>query len=385
MNLNDIPTPCYVIDMGKLQGNLEILAEVKKRTGCKILLALKGFAMYSTFPLIRKYLDGACASSLDESRLAREEMGGEVHAFAPAYKESEFTDLCCYVDHVIFNSFPQWIRYKEFVENYMKQFDRKLICGIRVNPEYSEVKVPLYDPCYKNSRLGATLKEFKKYADNDGLVGISGLHFHTMCEQNSDTLERTLRVFEEKFGPYLDDLDWINFGGGHHISRADYDVDLLCVLVSSFRKKYGIEVYLEPGEAIALNAGVLVASVLDIVHNEIDIAILDTSATAHMPDVLEMPYRPDVVGAGGSEKHSHTYRLAGPSCLAGDVIGDYSFREPLKSGDKIVFKDMAHYTMVKNNTFNGMRLPAIAKYFPDADRIEIVKSFDYFDFRNRLS
>ncbi|MBN1931860.1 MAG: carboxynorspermidine decarboxylase [Desulfobacterales bacterium] len=377
LDLNRVPTPCFVIDEGKLKYNLKILDDVQKRSGCKILLALKAFAMFSVFPLLRKTLKGICASSPHEARLGYEEFRREVHSFAAAYSETDIKELIPLSDHIVFNSFAQWNRFRSLIE----KSGRKINCGIRVNPEHSEGQVSIYDPCAPGSRLGVRLKDF----DENALPGISGLHFHTLCEQNSDALDRTLKVFEEKFGQFLYQMQWVNFGGGHHITRSDYDVDLLCNLIIQFRKKYDLTVYLEPGEAVALNAGILVASVLDIVDNHIHIAILDTSATAHMPDVLEMPYRPEVVNAGMPGQRAYTYRLGGLSCLAGDIIGDYSFDEPLKIGTKIVFLDMAHYTMVKTTTFNGVKLPSIALYKPENDKLEIIRSFTYEDYKTRLS
>ena len=372
----DIPTPCYVIDEVALEKNLQVLDSVQRRTGCKIIMALKGFAMFSVFPLIREYLHGVTASSLDEAQLGFREFGGEVHVFAPAYRESEFDELLGYTHHLVFNYFSQWNRFKGWVA----RSGRSIACGMRVNPEHSEVSVPLYDPCGPFSRLGVTRANFE--ADN--LQGLSGLHFHTLCELNADSLARTLPVFEEKFGEFLQGMQWVNFGGGHHITRQDYDVDLLCRLIDDFKRRYPVEVYLEPGEAIALNTGVLVASVLDIVHNGMDIAILDTSAAAHMPDVLEMPYRPEIDGAGKPGDYPYTYRLGGMTCLAGDIIGDYSFPEPLSVGSRIVLLDMAHYTMVKNNTFNGVRLPSIA-IRDRSGAVRVIRQFGYEDYRNRLS
>lgn len=378
MDVSGLVTPCYVVDEGKLAANLATLDKVQSRTGGRILLALKGFSMFSTFPQIRKVLKGAAASSLNEARLAFEEFGREVHVYAPAYRDDEFDELLGYANHMVFNSFAQWRKFRPRVQ----ASGRPVRCGLRINPEHSEVKVKLYDPCAPGSRLGITLDQFA----GEDLEGITGLHFHTLCELNADALARTLPVVEQKFGPYFSALQWINFGGGHHITRADYDVGLLCEVISGFRRRYPhLEVYLEPGEAIALNTGVLVTSVLDIVHNAMDIAILDTSAAAHMPDVLEMPYRPQVVGAGQPGEHAHTYRLGGMTCLAGDVIGDYSFPAPLQVGDKLVFQDMAHYTMVKNNTFNGVGLPSIALYHPETRTIRVVRRFGYRDYRDRLS
>jgi carboxynorspermidine decarboxylase len=373
----DIPTPSYICDTGRLKHNLEILAAIQEQTGCKVLLALKGFAMFSLFPLIRQYLAGATASSLDEARLAFEEFGKEVHVYSPAYQDSEFAELLGYADHLIFNSFSQWGHFRKQVEDAGKPIS----CGIRINPQHSEVQTKIYDPCTRFSRLGVVAGEFRP----EQLAGIEGLHFHALCGQTSDVLERTLDAVERLFGSYLSRMRWVNFGGGHHITRQDYDVEHLCALIRRTRDRYGVDVYLEPGEAVALNAGVLIASVLDIVHNEMDIAILDTSAAAHMPDVLEMPYRPQVVGARLPGEHPHTYRLGGLTCLAGDVIGDYSFPAPLQVGQKLVFLDMAHYTMVKNNTFNGVRLPNIGIHDALMGKTNIVRRFSYDDYRNRLS
>lgn len=371
-----IQTPCYIIEEDALLRNLKILDSVQKQAGCKIIMALKGFAMFGIFPLIRQYLCGIAASSLDEARLGYEEFGGEVHVCAPAYAETEFDELLGYADHMVFNSFSQWRRFKARVTGS----NRKVSCGIRVNPEHSEVKVPIYDPCAPFSRLGTTRENFEE----NELDGITGLHFHNLCELNSDSLARTLKAVEDKFGSIFHRLKWINFGGGHHITRKDYDTELLRSLMKDFKRRRHLEVYLEPGEAIALDAGVLEASVLDIIHNKMDIAILDTSAAAHMPDVLEMPYRPGIRGAGLPGEYRHTYRLGGMTCLAGDIIGDYSFPEPLKAGSRLVFEDMAHYTMVKNNTFNGIRLPSIA-IRESSGNIRIIRRFDYEDYKNRLS
>jgi carboxynorspermidine decarboxylase len=369
-----LETPAYVIDLGRLRSNLSILGDVQARTGCKILLALKGFAMWRVFPIVGEYLAGIAASSPHEARLGREELGKEVHAYAPAYSEADIAELVTLVDHVVFNSFSQWQRFGSKMS--------EIACGMRINPQHSEVPVPLYDPCAAGSRLGVTRDEFRP----DQMKGLSGLHFHTLCELGSDALERTLAVVEDKFDAELKRVDWVNFGGGHHITRPDYDVERLVRIVSDFRARRGLSVYLEPGEAIAINTGVLVSSVLDVVRNSgVDIAILDTSATAHMPDVLEMPYRPVIVGAGRPGEHAHAYRLGGLTCLAGDVIGDYSFPRRLAVGDKLVFADMAHYTMVKNTTFNGVRLPSIALHDPATRTIEVVRRFGYPDYKNRLS
>jgi carboxynorspermidine decarboxylase len=373
---NSVPTPCYVLEEKKLKQNLAVLDSVQKRTGCRIILALKGFAMFCVFPQIKKVLHGTTASSLDEARLGFEEFGKEVHLCAPAYRDRDIPELVRYCNHIVFNSFSQWERHKKAIQSA----PREIICGIRINPEHSEVKVAIYDPCGPRSRLGVTLEEFR---DKD-LSGISGLHFHTLCELNADSLKRTLAVVERKFGPYLEKMQWVNFGGGHHITRPDYDVDGLCDIINDFKSRYDVNVYLEPGEAIALNTGVFVSSVLDIIHNQMDIAILDCSAATHMPDVLEMPYRPEIENAGKPEQFPYTCRLAGLSCLAGDMIGDYSFPEPLQVGSRLIFEDMAHYTMVKNNTFNGVRLPSIGTC-DELGSIRIVKEFGYEDYRNRLS
>lgn len=376
IDFNALPTPCYVVDEKLLRKNLETLKSVQDRTGAHILLALKGFSMYHTFPIVGEYLKGMTASSLNEARLGYEEMQKEVHAYVPAYIQSEFKDYLKYCDHLVFNSFDQWNQYKEQVQSYT---EKKVSCGLRVNPEYSEIQTPIYDPCYKYSRLGITLSNFRE----DELDGIDGIHFHTMCEQNSDVLARTIPYVDEKFGKYIAKMKWLNMGGGHHITRDDYDIDTLCEAIMFFKNKYGVEVYLEPGEAIALNTGFLVTTVLDIVNNEMDIALVDASAACHMPDVLEMPYRPHIIGSGKAGEFEYTYRLGGGTCLAGDIIGDYSFKEPLKPGDRLVFTDMAHYTMVKNNTFNGVNLPSIA-FNSEKEGIQIIKTFGYEDYKARL-
>ncbi len=369
-------TPCFVIERVAIERNLKRLDEVQQRTGCRIILALKGFACFHLAPLVMRYLKGVTASSLDEARLGRESFGGEVHVCGPAYRDDEFDELVSLADHIVFNSFSQWARFKSRILSARK----RIACGIRINPRHSEVRVQTYDPCQPGSRLGVPRDQF----DESALDGITGLHFHALCELNADALERTLVVVERDFGAVIRKMRWMDFGGGHHITRADYDVDGLCRLITSFRERYdGIEVYLEPGEAVALNAGVLVSRVLDVIRNDVDIAVLDTSASTHMPDVLEMPYRPAIEGAGKPGEYAHTYRLGGMSCLAGDIIGDYSFREPLQPGSLLVFKDMAHYSMVKTNTFNGIRLPSIA--IEEADgRVDVVRTFGYEDFKSRL-
>lgn len=373
-SLKTVKTPCYVVDEGLIIKNMEVLKRVQTKTGCKILLAQKAFSMYELYPLMSKYLSGTTASGLHEARLGKEHFGGETHVYSPAYKEDEFDEILKYSDHIVFNSFDQWEKYKE------KSLSAGKVCGIRVNPECSTQEGhEIYDPCAPFSRLGTTRESFKP----DLLDGISGLHFHTLCEQNSDDLEKTLKVFEEKFGEFLPQMKWVNFGGGHHITREDYNIQLLERCIAYFKEKYDVEVYLEPGEAAALNAGFLVTSVVDTMKNGMDIALLDASAACHMPDVLEMPYRPEIIGAKKAGENPYTYRLAGITCLAGDVIGDYSFNEKLKAGDKLIFCDMAIYSMVKNNTFNGMNLPDIAVRRQNGE-IEVLKSFGYEDFKSRL-
>lgn len=375
-NYDRLPTPCYVVEETLLKRNLEILRRVKQKSGCKILLAQKSFSMFRLYSLIGQYLDGTTASGLYEAKLGKEEMQGETHIYAPAYKPEEFDGIAAICDHIVFNSFQQWQQFRPRVE----ASGRHISCGIRINPEYSEIETDIYNPCFTGSRLGTTLSRF----DESLLEGIDGLHFHTMCEQNSDTLWRTVQVVDEKFGSYLRQMKWVNFGGGHHITRPDYDIDTLLKSIALIQDKYGVQIYLEPGEAVALNTGFLVSTVLDTLENGMQLAILDTSAACHMPDVLEMPYRPEIVGAGKPNELPYTYRLGGPTCLAGDIIGDYSFAQPLKAGDKLVFCDMAHYTMVKNNTFNGIGLPAIVLRHEDGTD-EIVRQFGYEDFKTRLS
>ena len=369
------PSPAYVVDMGRLRHNLAILDQVQQRSGAKILMALKAFAMWSTFPLIRETLQGVCASSPWEARLGREEFGREVHSFAAAFKESDVVELLGISNHLVFNSFNQLERFRPLWEN------SGVSIGLRVNPEHSEGHTAIYDPCAPNSRLGIPVAEFT----GRSLAGVEGLHFHTLCEQLFEPLERTVRVFEEKFGHYLQGMKWLNLGGGHHITREGYDIDGLVKLVNYLRNKYDVEVYLEPGEAIAIGTGLLVAEVLDVVDNGMAIAILDVSATCHMPDVLEMPYRPAITGGFDAGEKPYTYRLGGPSCLAGDVIGDWSFEQPLKAGDRLVFEDMAHYTMVKTTTFNGIQHPHLCTFEPDTGQLKVIRSFGYPDFRGRLS
>ncbi|MEZ0388854.1 MAG: carboxynorspermidine decarboxylase [Verrucomicrobium sp.] len=373
-----VSTPAYVVDLALLKKNLTLLQQVQEATGAKILLALKGFSMFSTFPLVRQYLQGCCASGLHEALLAHHEFGKEVHVYCPAYKEAEMEQILPIACHLSFNSLAQWRRFQPVVE---AATGNRPSPGLRVNPEVSTVEVAMYDPCSPGCRLGTRDVELE---DAD-LSGLEGLHFHALCEQNSDVLERVIASVETRFPKFLKQVKWVNMGGGHHITKPGYDVERLVRIVKAFRERHGVDVYLEPGEAIALNTGYLVTSVLDIVGVEEKTAILDTSATCHMPDVLEMPYRPQIIGAGMPQEFSHTYKLGGTSCLAGDVIGAYSFPEPLQIGQKLVFTDMAHYTMVKTTTFNGVPHPDIATYNPETDDLSVVRQFGYEDFRNRLS
>lgn len=370
-----VSTPYFVVDERRLLHNLEILKQVAEESGCKILLAQKAFSMFSVYPLLRKYLCGTTASGLYEARLGKEEFGGETHVFSPAYRAEEFDELLQYVDDLVFNSPAQVRKYGIRAKNAGKSI------GLRVNPECSTQEGhAIYDPCAPGSRLGTTLEAFEE----ELVPLLDGIHMHTLCEQNSDDLEKTVEALEDKFGKWLPQMKWLNLGGGHHITRADYDRERLVRIICRLREKYQLEVYLEPGEAVVLNAGDLVASVMEIVHNNMEIAILDTSAACHMPDVLEMPYRPPVQKSGNPGEKQYTYRFAGPTCLAGDVIGDYSFEKPLTEGSRVVFEDMALYTMVKTNTFNGMALPSIV--FRDQEGEEhLVRTFGYEDFKNRLS
>lgn len=402
------PSPCFVIDEDKLAQNAAILDSIQKRTGAKILLALKGYAAWSTFSILSRAFDGplygTCASSPHEAMLGRECFGGEVHAFAAGFSEQDVADIVPLADHMVFNSFAQWRRFK----SQIMQSGRDIACGIRINPEHSEGAVAIYDPCSAGSRLGVRLRHFEEALEQAPSIlnGISGLHFHTLCEQGADALERTLTVVEKNFGKYLHGMKWLNFGGGHHITREGYDLNLLCRCIERVQEQYGVQVYLEPGEAVALDAGVLLCTVLDITEADMPIVILDTSAAAHMPDVLEMPYRPkclhisqktgdDAQSAGDAVQnagHAHekiwTCRLAGKSCLAGDIIGEYSFDTPLQIGDQLAFLDMAIYSMVKTTTFNGLQLPAIGLYSPsreDGQKHRVQRTFGYEDFKMRLS
>ncbi len=377
LNPQRLPSPCFVVDEAVLAANAEVLDTVQRRTGARILLALKGFATFACFEPLCAVLAGTCASGPFEARLGRETFGGEVHVASPAYSEADIEELSGLADHIVFNSFAQLRRFLPRV----RRAGRPIEIGIRINPEHSEGAVPIYDPCTAGSRLGVRRAHF----ESGMLSEIGGLHFHTLCEQNADALDRTLAAVEEKFGEFLPSLKWINMGGGHHITRADYDLELLCRIINRVQDRYGLQVYLEPGEAAALNAGLLVATVLDVVPADMPVAIVDTSAACHMPDVLEMPYRPEVIGAGRPGEKAFTCRLAGKSCLAGDVIGEYSFDAPLAVGEPIAFLDMAIYSMVKTNTFNGVPLPAIARYDSRSGELEVVRRFGYADFKDRLS
>ncbi len=366
-------TPAYVLDEEKLLSNLKILKSVQEKSGCKILLAQKSFSMFQVYPVISEYLAGTTASGLYEARLGREEFPGEVHVFSPAYKPEDMQELTRIADHIVFNSLSQLETYRHVCRNAGKSI------GLRINPECSTQETAIYDPCAPGSRLGITADKFTEFPNVDGL------HFHTLCEQNADALAVTLKAVEEKFGEYLHQCKWVNFGGGHHITREDYDIDLLIKLISEFREKYQTEVYLEPGEAVALNAGYLVTEILDIVENHgTKVLILDTSAACHMPDVLEMPYRPPLYASGQMNEKNFSYRLSSCTCLAGDIIGDYSFDKEKNIGDRLCFEDMMIYSMVKNNTFNGMPLPDIGILHTDGS-YEIIKKFNYQDFKGRLS
>ncbi len=373
-SIEELPSPAFVCEEELLKKNLKLLKKVQDETGVKILLALKGFALWSTFDLCKEFLQGCCASGLHEAILAKEEFNKEVHTYSPAFKDEEIDEIIQISNHLVFNSFNQLNRYKDKARG-------KTSMGLRVNPEYSSVEVDLYNPCGLNSRLGITRVNFQE----DNLEDIDGLHFHALCEQNVDALQGALKNFEEKFGEFLPQMKWVNFGGGHHITRADYDVEGLISLLKDFKSRYPhLEVYMEPGEAVGWQTGYLMATVLDIVNNGMDIAILDTSAEAHMPDTLAMPYRPDIRDSGFANEKKYTYQLGGNTCLAGDIIGDYSFDKPLKIGDKIILEDMIHYTMVKTTTFNGIKLPSIViKNIKGS--YQIVNNFGYNEYKYRLS
>ena len=375
-------TPYWLLEEKLLENNLKTLNHIKEKTGVKILLALKGYALWKSFPLVSKYLDGCCASGLHEAKLSHETFKKETHTYSPAFKEEEIEEIAQISHHLVFNSPSQFERFSTLAKSY----NPTLSLGLRVNPEYSESPVELYNPCGLYSRLGTTKTNLNKMTFDRLLKSeIEGLHFHALCEQDSIALENVLKAFESKFGEYLPHLKWVNFGGGHHITKKGYDIEKLIKIIKDFQSKYPhLEIYLEPGEAIGWETGTLVTSVLDIVHNSIDIAILDTSAEAQMPDTIIMPYRAEVRGAEVANKKAYTYRLAGNTCLAGDIMGDYSFDKPLQIGDKVIFEDQIHYTMVKATTFNGVPLPSIIIKRLDGS-VEVVREFGYEDFRGRLS
>lgn len=374
IDYRQVPSPCYVLEESRLRKNLQLLRRIQDETGAKIICALKGYSMWSTFPLVGEYLAGATASSLNEALLARGEMNKEVHVFAPAYTDEDIDGILDAANHITFNSFSQWLRFKD------RTLAKHVSPGIRVNPEFSTVGTDLYNPCGRYSRLGVTRREFKP----ELMDGIEGLHFHALCEQNADALEAVLVPFEEKFGEWIDRMKWVNFGGGHHITRKDYDVERLIRILKAFNGRHpGVQIILEPGEAVGWQTGELVAGVEDIVHNEMDIAILNVSASAHMPDCLEMPYRPMIQGSGKPGEKKFGYRLGGNTCLAGDIIGDYSFNHPLRVGDKIIFDDMIHYTMVKTTFFNGVKHPSIG-IWTEAGKFELVRNFTYKQFKDNL-
>ena len=387
--IDKVPTPAYVVDEQALENNLRILQQVKEAAGCKILLAQKCFSMFAEYPLIGKYLDGATASGLYEARLGHEEMMGENHVFSPAYRPEEIEEIAAICDHVIFNSFSQLRRFGAKVREIQQARGIEHGIGLRINPECSTQDHDIYDPCAPGSRLGVTAEDFARAVESEPQLWelLDGLHFHTLCEQNSDALAATLQAVGQKFGCWLakDSIHWLNMGGGHHITRADYDRQLLIDLIKGVKDKYDVAVYLEPGEAVAINAGYLITEVLDTVTNHgVDILLLDASAACHMPDVLEMPYRPPLKDSGEAGEKAHTYRLSSCTCLAGDIIGDYSFDRSIKPGDRLYFEDMAIYSMVKNNTFNGMALPSIWKMDASGE-CTLVRKFGYKDFKERLS
>ncbi len=380
LDLSRVPSPCFVVDEVALERNLAILKRVADESGAKVLAALKAFSMWHFGDLTAQYLNGTCASGLHEARLGREHYPGEVHVFSAAFAADDLQEILTFADHVVFNSCGQWRRFQPLIKDALKARP-SLEFGLRINPEHSEGEVPIYDPCAPGSRLGIPRSQL----DEESLEGISGLHFHTLCEQDFKPLERTIAAVEERFGDFLHNMKWVNFGGGHHITAPDYQVDELIEAIKQFSTKYDVQVYLEPGEAVVIGSGVLVSEVLDIGWNSLSQAILDSSATCHMPDTLEMPYRADIIGAGLPQEFAHTYRLGGLTCLAGDVMGDYSFPEPLEIGQRLMFSDMSHYTMVKTSTFNGTKLPALAVWNSLTDSLSVVKTFNYDDFKNRLS
>lgn len=378
---SSVPSPCYVVDEIAVENNLKILQHVQDASGAKILLALKAFSMFSLAPLVMRYLKGVCASGLNEATLGRNTFNGEVHTYSAAFIPEDFEDILQISDHVVFNSINQWQHYRDKALTLSAKKNKPIEFGLRINPQHSEGETPMYDPCAPCSRMGIPVEMLEGFDWQD----INGIHFHTLCEQDFAPLSRTLDTIEQQYAHILPQLQWVNFGGGHHITRTGYDVEGLIERIKAFQKKYQVQVYLEPGEAVALECGVLVTRVLDTLHNTMDLAILDTSATCHMPDVLEMPYQPRLTGASHASKKAYTYRLGGPSCLAGDVIGDYSFDTPLRIGQRLMFEDMAIYTMVKNTTFNGINLPSIAIWNSQKNTVRIVKDFGYADFKQRLS
>jgi len=375
---NQVETPCYLMSEDVIERNCMLLDSVQQRTGAKILLALKAFALPALFPLIGKYLHGICASGPIEAQLGREEFKREVHTYAPAYTAAQMERVIQYSDHILFNSVSQWQAHRDTVA----ASGRRIETGFRVNPGHAEVEIDLYNPCLPGSRFGLSPEDLEGIE----ISGISGLHFHALCEQGSDVLARVLKSFEERFGKYIDRMQWVNFGGGHHITRDDYDVDLLCETIIDFRKRHNnIRVYLEPGEAVVLNGGVFVTSVVDTMVNVVDIAIMDCSAETHMPDVLAMPYRPHIVGSKKAGEAEHCYRLGGISCLAGDIIGDYAFEKPLKAGDRMVLTDMALYSFIKNTTFNGVELPSLYSFSSKDNEPKLIKKFGYEAYRSRIA
>ncbi len=385
LDLQRLPSPCFVVDQVAIERNLGILKQVADDSGAKVLAALKAFSMWHLGPLTAQYLNGTCASGLHEAMLGKEcyqapGKDNEVHVYSAAFSKEDLTQLVAFADHIVFNSLSQWQHYQEIIQEAQTKRP-ELEFGLRINPEHSEGSVPIYDPCAPGSRLGIRISEL---ADQD-LTGISGLHFHTLCEQGFAELDRTLSAVERKFGDLLDQMQWINFGGGHHITAPGYDIEGLVKRIKGFSEQYQVQVYLEPGEAIAIGTGILSAEVLDIIESDGQQALLDTSATCHMPDTLEMPYRPDITGSGEKDQYAYNYRLGGLTCLAGDIINDYSFEQPLEIGQRLVFEDMAHYTMVKTTTFNGTKLPALALWNSQTDELEVVKAFGYEDFKQRLS
>lgn len=391
LDLNRLPSPSFVVDQVAIERNLKILRQVADASGAKVLAALKAFSMWELGPLTAQYLDGTCSSGLHEAQLGYEEYQAEgrpneVHVYSAAYSEADVKELLGFVDHMVFNSTGQWQRFQPLIQAALTERP-DIHFGLRINPQHSEGSVPLYDPCAPGSRLGIVANELEAAikADASLLDNISGLHFHTLCEQGFEPLARTLDAVEARFGDLLHSMQWINFGGGHHITAPEYQIDALVARIKAFSAKYNVQVYLEPGEAVAIGTGVLCCEVLDIIHNQMDQALLDTSATCHMPDTLEMPYRPDIMHAGENGEKAHTYRLGGLTCLAGDIINDYSFDSPLEIGQRLLFEDMSHYTMVKTSTFNGTKLPALVLWNSDTDQLKTVKTFGYQDFKQRLS